>query len=208
MKISDAGRALVEAFEGCDKPVPGKPGYFHTYHDEVGVLTIGFGHTNLGNVPPHIAEGDVWSRAQCDAALANDMASFERDVLHIMGATPMNQSEFDALVSFDFNTGSLAKSSIPRKIKSGDKAAAMATLLQYNHAAGKVYAGLTRRRQAEKLLFEGKTAEALTLAGAHIASGDVTPKAAAPAPAPVPAPAPSTKPAPSIVERIRALIGV
>lgn len=172
MKISAEGRAFVEAFEGCR---------LRAYHDEVGVLTIGYGHTNLGNIAPHISNGDVWSVAQCDQALANDMASFERDVLHIMAGVDLTQGEFDALVSFDFNTGSLAKSSIPRKIRAGNKAAAMGTLLQYNHAGGSALPGLTRRRKAERLLFEGQTTAAVRLSGAHMSKPDPMPKASLPA---------------------------
>ena len=98
---------------------------------------------------PAIRAGDVWTRAQCDAALDNDMRRFEADVAKAMAGVTLSQGELDALVSFDFNTGSLAKSSIPRKIRAGDKPAAMATLNAYNHAGGKVLAGLTRRRKAE-----------------------------------------------------------
>lgn len=164
MKISPAGLELIKAFEACDKPVPGSPSHFHTYHDEVGVLTIGWGHTNFGNVPPHINEGDIWSQTECDEALFNDMNRFEWSVARAMKGVTLTQSEFDALVSFDFNTGSLQKSSIDDKIRAGNKSAAMTTLLQYNHAGGKVLNGLTRRRKAEKLLFEGHVSEALKLA--------------------------------------------
>lgn len=164
MKISADGLTLIKAFEACDKPVKGRPGFFHTYHDEVGVLTIGWGHTNLGNVPPHINESYIWSQAQCDEALANDMDRFEWSVARTMKGVTLTQFEFDALVSFDFNTGSLQKSSIDDKIRAGNKVGAMATLLQYNHAGGNVLAGLTRRRKAEMLLFEGHIAEALKLA--------------------------------------------
>lgn len=166
MKISAEGRKLIELFEGCEAPLKNKPGYVTTYRDEVGVLTIGHGHTNLGNVPPHIKEGDIWSLAQCDQALANDMAKFESDVLRIMEGFALHQGQFDALVSFDFNTGALGRSSLPKKIKAGQVIAAMNTLEQYNHAGGRVLAGLTRRRKAERLLFLGKTDEALKLAGA------------------------------------------
>lgn len=193
MNISEEGRALIEAFEGCEKAVHGRPGIVETYHDSVGVLTIGYGHTNLGNVPPHIRLGDQWTIAQCDAALGNDMHKFERDVEHALGGVKLAQHEFDALVSFDFNTGSLARSSIPGKLKAGHKQAAMLTLVQYDHAGGRELAGLTRRRQAEKLLFEGKVAAALKLAGAHVHASDAMSKAARPAPAP---PEPQMKPVP------------
>lgn len=167
LKTSPQGRSLVEAFEGCDRAIAAKPGFVTTYYDEVGVLTEGFGHTNLGNIAPHIAQGDVWAIPQCDAALTNDLNRFEADVVRLFPQRALTQSQFDALVSFDFNTGDLARSSIPAKINAGQLGAAMATLLQYNHAGGQVLKGLTRRRMAEKLLFEGNISAALVLAGAH-----------------------------------------
>lgn len=190
MQTSAEGRSLIEAFEGCEKATG--DGQYTTYHDSVGVLTLGYGHTNLGNIAPHIAAGDKWTKEQCDAALSNDLARFEGYVGQLFPNFSLTQGQFDALVSFDFNTGDLARSSIPAKIKSGDSKGAMATLLEYNHAGGKVLPGLTRRRQAERLLFMGETDAALTLAGAHVETGqpmakaavadDTMQKAAAPAP--------------------------
>ena len=176
-KTSGDGRALIEAFEGCDRPIVNRPGFFTTYYDEVGVLTLGFGHTNLGNIAPRIVQGSVWSQQQCADALSNDLARFEKDVALLFPKTILTQHQFDALVSLDFNTGSLARSSIPGKIIAGNLNAATATLLQYNHAGGQVLAGLTRRRMAEKLLFEGNVAAALTLAGAHHDTGKPMSKA-------------------------------
>lgn len=171
MKTSAEGRELIEAFEGLMRTIPGRPGFYTTYYDSVGVLTIGYGHTNLGNIPPHITPGMVLSRDECDQALGNDLASFERDVERIMAGHPLRQYEFDALVSFDFNTGSLGRSSIDDKLKRGDTKGAMATLLQYDHAGGKKLAGLTRRRKAERLLFLGSVNQALELAGVHGRTG-------------------------------------
>ncbi len=167
MHIDTDGRLLIEAFEGREKLIYNKPGFVTTYYDSVGVLTIGYGHTNLGNIPPHIKQGDVWTFANCDEALANDMSRFEIDVIRCFPHYKLNQDQFNALGSEDFNTGSLARSSIPAKIIAGRLDAAMATLLQYDHAGGQVLAGLTRRRHAEKLMFEGNVAAALVLAGAH-----------------------------------------
>lgn len=167
LHISAAGRALVEAFEGCDRPIRSRPGFFTTYYDEVGVLTIGYGHTNLGNVGRHIKQGDVWTQADCDQQLSVDMESFDIEVRRYFPHLQLKQYQFDALVSFDFNTGALGRSSLPAKINAGRIDAAMATLLQYNHAGGQVLAGLTRRRRAERLLFLGMVDDALTLAGAH-----------------------------------------
>lgn len=165
LTMSGDGRALVEAFEGFDRAISGDR--VVTYYDSVGVLTLGYGHTNLGNIAPHITQGDVWTRAQADAALSADMESFEIDVRRYFPHLLLTQSQFDALVSFDFNTGSLGRSSLPAKINGGRIDAAMATLLQYNHAGGQVLAGLTRRRRAERLMFLGMVDDALVLAGAH-----------------------------------------
>jgi lysozyme len=169
MTIDADGLALVKAFEGCERSVGN--GNFTTYFDSVGVLTLGWGHTNLGNVPPHISQGDVWTQAQCDAALVNDMARFDADVIRLFPNYKLTPYQFAALTSFDFNTGALARSSIPAKINAGDLQGAMATLLLYNHAGGQVLAGLTRRRRAEMLLFNGDVQSALILAGAHASIG-------------------------------------
>lgn len=155
MKVSEAGRELIEIFEGL---------YLKAYYDSVHVLTIGYGHTNLGGVHPFVYPGMMISQAIADQALSNDLAKFELRVGKIMAPVPMAQCEFDALVSFDFNTGDLLSSSIDDKIKAGHKEAAMATLLEYNHAGGKVLTGLTRRRKAERLMFLGEVDAALKLA--------------------------------------------
>ncbi len=155
MKTSAAGREFIEAFEGL---------FLNAYHDAVGVLTIGYGHTNIGNIPPFVLPGMKITEAEADQALSNDLDKFEARVMKIMAPVALEQYEFDALVSFDFNTGDLLSSSIDDKIKARNYNAAMNTLLLYNHAGGKVLSGLTRRRNAERLMFEGKVEEALKLA--------------------------------------------
>lgn len=165
LSMSANGRAFVEAFEGYDRALP--DGTCTTYYDSVGVLTIGFGTTNLSGNHPRINQGDVWTRAQADAALSSDMEFFDIDVRRYFTTYPLQQYQFDALNSMDFNTGQLGRSSIPAKINAGRIDAAMATLLQYNHAGGQVLPGLTRRRQGERLMFLGMVDAALVLAGAH-----------------------------------------
>lgn len=197
MKTSADGRAFIEAFEGK---------FLHTYDDGTGVLTIGYGHTSAAG-PPSVARGQNITEAQCDAILANDLAAVEKNVDRCI-KVPMTQSQFDALVSFDFNTGSLAKSSIDDKINAGNPTAAMSTLLQYDHAGGRQMDGLTRRRQAERLMFTGQAVQAMRLAGAHMATADkpmpqaptrppivVLPPPATPPDVPKPSPPSITNPA-------------
>lgn len=172
----DVGLPLIKAFEGCLKPVPGRPGYFGPYYCPAGVLTQGWGHTNLGNIAPPVVEGKAWSQMECDQALANDMVKFEGRVFKILAGMPLVQNEVDALVSFDFNTGGLDRSSIPAKIRSGRRDQVSETLARWNKANGAVLNGLVRRRKAEGLLFDGKPDEALRVAGAHRDTGETMPQ--------------------------------
>lgn len=164
MKIStEYGLQIVKAFEGCLKP-DGKGNYL-PYICPAGELTQGWGHTNLGGIPPRVVKGVAWSQTQCDIALANDMVKFEARVNRIMAGVPLKQHEFDALVSMDFNTGGLDRSSIPAKIRAGRRSEVPETLARWNKADGRVLAGLTRRRKAEGELFAGKFDTALRTAG-------------------------------------------
>src|SRR6476469_10986937 len=62
--------------------------------------TIGYGHTGS-----EVHKGLVWTEAQCNAAFDADLAKFEDGVNLLLGASPTNQNQFDALVSLAFNIG-------------------------------------------------------------------------------------------------------
>ena len=65
------GARGTKHFEGCLKPVKGRPGYYTTYYCPAGVLTIGYGHTNAQG--RRFVEGEVWSQAEVDRAYEEDM---------------------------------------------------------------------------------------------------------------------------------------
>ncbi len=69
----------------------------------------------------------------------------------------LNQHEFDALVSFDFNTGAIERGTVDDKLARGDIEGAMATLQQYDKAGGRKLAGLDRRRDSEEAMFRHGT---------------------------------------------------
>jgi lysozyme len=163
MEISENGLAVVKAFEGCHRAVGGRPGYFKAYKDPVGVLTIGYGHTN--HHKPRFNADTVWSSQQCAAVLADDMEIFEKHVARTAGV-PLAQYEFDALVSWAFNTGGPAHATLWKKLRKGDKAAIPGELAKWDKAGGNVLSGLTRRRSAEAELWKGNIAKALKIAGA------------------------------------------
>jgi lysozyme len=166
LKMGPDGLAVVKAFENCMAAIKARPGYFAAYVDPVGVLTIGWGHTN--HHEPKFDGGTVWSQAQCDAALAGDMATFEAHVNRLV-KVDLKQHEFDALVSWSYNTGGPAAASIWSAVNGGDKASIPANLAQWNkgkvNGQRVVLKGLTRRRKAEGLLFQGRIAEAYSVAG-------------------------------------------
>ncbi len=142
MQTSPAGRKFIEQFEGL---------FLHTYNDGVGVPTIGYGHTSAAG-PPQVYYGMVITEAQADAFLAADLASVEADVNRLV-AIAINQNQFDALVSFHFNTGALGRSNVLRAVNTHQLQLVPNDLMMWTHAGGHVLAGLVRRRKAEGVMF-------------------------------------------------------
>lgn len=134
------GLALTEQFEGCR---------LAAYQDQVGVWTIGYGHTG-----PEVCAGMNITLEQAEALLQKDVSSAAAFVNQAVMVV-LTQEEFDALVDFVFNlgAGAFAKSTLLRVLNAGDFAAAAAQFAVWDRAGGEVVAGLLRRRQAETALF-------------------------------------------------------
>ena len=167
MKTSDRGVALIKAHEGLR---------LTAYTDPVGVWTIGYGHTTAAG-PPKVERGMKITDAGADAILRQDLAKFEGYVSSAV-KVPLNQNEFDALVSFTFNLGpgNLRSSTLLKKLNAGDRTGAADEFLKWTRAGGKVLPGLVKRREAERALFRA-------------------PDASVPRPAPKPVPVIDTIPA-------------
>lgn len=153
MKTSSNGRKFIEGFEGLilqayddhnDKIV--EPGQV-----PIGVLTIGYGHTTAAG-PPAVHVGDKITEGYADQYLSNDLAKVE-DQVNLLVKVPLNQNQFDALVSFQYNTGALARSSALPLLNAKQYEQAADHLTLYNEEGGHVVQGLVRRRNAEKSLF-------------------------------------------------------
>ncbi len=147
MKTSDRGIALIKAHEGLRLEAYPDPAHGWS------VPTIGFGHTSAAG-PPKVERGMKITEAGADAILRQDLAKFERYVLDAV-KVPLNQNEFDALVSFTFNLGpgNLRSSTLLRKLNAGDRAGAADEFLKWTRAGGKTLPGLVKRREAERALF-------------------------------------------------------
>lgn len=140
MKISAAGIELLKQFEGCR---------LTAYQDSVGVWTIGFG-TTAG-----VKEGQTISQVKAEEYLRSDLAIFEKAVTESL-KVPVNQNQFDALVSFTYNVGvSAFRSSTLLNLinEKTDKKVVAAEFSKWVKAGNQTLPGLVSRRKAESELF-------------------------------------------------------
>ncbi|MGA2729140.1 MAG: lysozyme, partial [Terracidiphilus sp.] len=126
------GLSLTEKFEGFSS---------NAYQDQVGVWTIGYGHTG-----PDVAAGRTITLAQAQALLAQDV-SIAAACVNAVVTVKLTQQEFDALVDFVFNLGAGAfkGSTMLRNLNAGNFTSAAAQFDLWDRAGGAVVAGLLRR---------------------------------------------------------------
>lgn len=129
---------MIKRFEGCR---------LQAYKCPAGVWTIGYGHT------ADVKQGQVITQAQADEYLIADCQKFADYVdnpSYVPITKNINDNQRDALISFAYNCGAGSL----RTLCKGRTAAQIAeAILLYNKAGGKVLAGLTKRRKAERELF-------------------------------------------------------
>ena len=142
MNISQEGISLIKKFEGCE---------YNAYKCAADVLTIGYGHTK------GVKEGDLITQQEAENLLAEDLKEFE-NYINDMVTVPLNQNQFDALVSWVFNLGpaNLKASTMLKVINIGNYENVPEQIKRWNKAGGKVLDGLIRRREAESLMFQNK----------------------------------------------------
>lgn len=151
MTISKTGLDLIKHFESF---------FPKAYWDATGKCwTIGYGHTGLQHKDGTVFKGRVVTEIEALVLLDHDMDVFEARVRKYI-TQPLTQAQFDALVSFDFNTGGLTLgngklSTLARKINEGDMTGALDEFPKWNKSGGKVLRGLIRRRAAEREMFLG-----------------------------------------------------
>lgn len=135
------GRALIQSFEKlvlvAYRKFPGEP------------WTCGWGHTGKD-----VVEGTTCTPEQAGSWFASDTHVAVASVDHHV-TVPLNQNQFDALVSFTFNVGIGAEehSTLLRLVNQGDFAGAAGEFIKWDHVNGKEVDGLKTRRTAERDLF-------------------------------------------------------
>lgn len=147
MFLSKRGFDFIRQWEGLR---------LKAYKDGGGVWTVGYGHTK-GVYPGQVITQDI-----ANTLLIEDVWYFEQGVNDLV-KVHLTQNQFDALVSFSFNVGldidedtkaeGLGDSTLLRKLNSKDYVGAADEFLKWNKDNGKVVAGLTNRRKAERELF-------------------------------------------------------
>ena len=147
--IGPAGIALIKRFEGCARK--GRDGKFKAYPDPGtggAPWTIGWGTTGPGITP-----ATVWSQAECDARLKQDLERYACAVARALKGAPCTPGQFDALVSFHYNTGAIAKATLTRLHLAGRYNEAAKEFSRWIYAGGRRLPGLVRRRAAEAGLY-------------------------------------------------------
>lgn len=138
--INQEGINLIKKFEGLS---------LRAYKDVAGVLTVGYGHTGWD-----VKLNTIITSDQAEDLLLDDLEYFCK-VVDDCVKVQITNNQFAALVSFTFNVGgtALLTSTLLKKLNAGDIKGASSEFLRWNKAGGKVMAGLTGRRSAERDLF-------------------------------------------------------
>jgi GH24 family phage-related lysozyme (muramidase) len=139
---------LIAEFEGL------RP---RLYNDPAGHCTIGIGHLVHrgrcnGNEPAQFKRGITPDQAY--ALLTRDARRMATAVNGLR--VPLNQNQFDALVSFTYNLGpgwTVQNNNLRRLLRARRFRDVPRELMTWVHAGGKVLPGLVRRRKAEGRLF-------------------------------------------------------
>ena len=147
-RLSKRGAQLIAEFEGLRQRL---------YNDPAGHCTIGIGHLVHrgrcnGNEPASFKRGIT--RDQAYQLLQRDAARMEKAV-NALGV-PLNQNQFDALVSFTYNLGpgwTVQKTGIRDALRARRYRDVPREMMKWVKAGGQTLPGLVRRRKAEGRLF-------------------------------------------------------
>ena len=153
MKLGPKGKQLIQSWEGLvlftyDDAYKPKP---YTGGKVKGTLTIGYGHTAAAGEPIPKA-GMKISKAEAERIFDKDIQKYVQDVNGFL-TRKVSQEQFDALVSFHYNTGALGRSTLLKKVNAGQFDQVPAEFMKWVNDNGKTLPGLINRRRAEVALW-------------------------------------------------------
>jgi lysozyme len=150
MQVSQPYATVLSKLEAIAGGVPGRPGAYTWYYDNIGVATAGYGHALVDSAGNHIRRGEDAADARARAAMGalgfadNTMTMAQAIALKLadlngfaVHVSPLvrgdtTQAQFDALTDFAYNcgVGNLQGSSLLRlhNAKQGEIAESIQTL--------------------------------------------------------------------------------
>ena len=139
-EINQAGEDLIKGFEKLS---------IVRYLDEGGLWTIYWGHL--------IRPGEVFigTEEEAEYIFRKDISYFETRVERLITA-PLNDNQFAALVSFEYNTDGLFASTLRKRVNNLDYDVA-SEFMKWVKVKGVTSNGLIRRRKAEVALWIADT---------------------------------------------------
>lgn len=168
MNLGPQGEKLIKEGEGLvlyayDDARPGKP---FLKGKPKGELTIGYGHTSAAGTPK-VVPGMKITKAEADAIFRRDIKKYVDDVNRLV-TREVTQNQFDALVSFQYNTGSLATSTLLKRVNAGQFDQVPAEFMKWVNDNGQMVPGLVNRRRAEVALWRGISSDNIAPASAKV----------------------------------------
>lgn len=149
-KLGKAGTKLIKKWEGCHKLRA--DGKYIAYPDPGSSngkpWTIGWGSTGSD-----VKRGTVWTKRKCDERFNDDIQRYVNDVAKAIGTSSTSDNQFDALVSFHYNTGAIFTSTLTKMHKHGDFSGAQKQFARWIYNDGKPMKGLKNRRKDEAKLY-------------------------------------------------------
>lgn len=148
---SNGGLKLIEGQEGCR---------LVAYRDFAGVWTIGWGSTIYPD-GTRVKQGDSLKNVQeADQLFLLTLKGYESDINRMVKVS-ITQNQFDALLSWHYNTGAMTASvcTLRTKLNAGDYMGAADQFLVWNKITDQktgqhvVSIVLTNRRKVERQLF-------------------------------------------------------
>ena len=141
MRTSTKGLIEIAAHEGLVTA---------PYKDSVGVWTIGVGHTEGAGLPnpAKMQKGSQRPPSEMLDLFRRDIKKYEAGVNRVLGRKAVRQHEYDAMVSFHYNTGAIGRAAWVKKLLAGDKAGAVVSIMAWK----KPPEIIGRRKKEQKLL--------------------------------------------------------
>lgn len=136
------------------------------YKDSVGVWTIGVGHTKRAGPPDPKSITGIMSIKDVLVLYQRDLQKYI-DAVNTAVKVDVSQTEFDALVSFHFNTGGIGRASLVKSLNAGDRKRAAKEFMNWIKPPE-----IKKRREKEQRLFASGTYSGQGKATVYLATTD------------------------------------